>query len=296
MCQVEGTVTDATGKPLAAVRIELRRTAGGQKREARTDRSGRWSVQGLAEGDWELVFRKEGYLDKTLTRTIYPAKKRNRIRLGLKKGPFDPGLADAEVAAPAAVPRPAPVVPEGADPLQAAQALSAQGEHAAALELYLALLRARPDHEELHLPIGNAYLQLGAYDEALEHFQIAFSRDPESAPALSSLAEVYLKRRDIESALVYLGKLLERSPNHPTANYNMAEILLSSDEPEAAIGHYEAAIVGRPDWALAYLRLGFASLSVGQSGKALAAFEQYLALEPDGAEAVFVRDTIQMLK
>ena len=61
---IEGTATDAlTGLPLPGVAIHLYKTGGMSAREAVTDSLGRFRIEGLPEGGYYALIRKDGYSD-----------------------------------------------------------------------------------------------------------------------------------------------------------------------------------------------------------------------------------------
>jgi len=64
MGQIQGTVADESGTPLAGVVItaKLPGFAGGI--DAKSDDKGAWKVAGMARGDWQVDFDKAGYAQR----------------------------------------------------------------------------------------------------------------------------------------------------------------------------------------------------------------------------------------
>ncbi|HEY6389122.1 MAG TPA: carboxypeptidase-like regulatory domain-containing protein [Candidatus Acidoferrum sp.] len=57
---LSGTITDAGGKALANVKVSVKNVASGQSSEIQTDVNGRYSLEGLAAGDYEVTAALEG--------------------------------------------------------------------------------------------------------------------------------------------------------------------------------------------------------------------------------------------
>src|SRR5918999_3003709 len=66
--RLQGTVKDESGKPIEGAKITLRKGTDGVKPEddgpapLKTDKNGKWSTLGLAQGTWGILIEKEGYI------------------------------------------------------------------------------------------------------------------------------------------------------------------------------------------------------------------------------------------
>jgi hypothetical protein len=90
--KIEGTATDAlTGLPLPGVAIQLRKTGGMPAREAITDSLGRFHFEGLPEGGYFALIRKEGYSDWDANKTAgrhFHLSKDETVRLDARMSPL----------------------------------------------------------------------------------------------------------------------------------------------------------------------------------------------------------------
>ena len=88
----EGTATDAlTGLPLPGVAIHLYKTGGMPAREAVTDSLGCFRIEGLPEGGYYALIRKEGYSDWDANKTAgqqFRLSKDETVRLDARMAPL----------------------------------------------------------------------------------------------------------------------------------------------------------------------------------------------------------------
>ncbi|MGB8063007.1 MAG: carboxypeptidase-like regulatory domain-containing protein [Candidatus Sulfotelmatobacter sp.] len=92
---LSGTITDASGKPVANVSVSVKNVTTGQVAEALTDASGHYSVRNLAPGDYEVTGEAEG-LGASAVKVSVPAEQTANLTLGTAQ------------QAPGATPPPAP--------------------------------------------------------------------------------------------------------------------------------------------------------------------------------------------
>jgi len=88
------------------------------------------------------------------------------------------------------------------------------GDPAAAMTTCRRILETFPKHVETYSILGQAYLQMGQYEEAASIFRRVLSADPENVLAYASLATVFEERGLYEEALWQLERALELSPGN----------------------------------------------------------------------------------
>jgi hypothetical protein len=62
--RIGGTVTDASGAPIAEVNISASVSGSAGAIESKSDEKGAWSVAGMGKGEWHVTFQKAGYEPK----------------------------------------------------------------------------------------------------------------------------------------------------------------------------------------------------------------------------------------
>ena len=58
---VSGKVTDEAGNPIAGVIVKANLPSADGGTSAKTNKKGEWSIGGVAGGNWQLDFTKDGY-------------------------------------------------------------------------------------------------------------------------------------------------------------------------------------------------------------------------------------------
>jgi hypothetical protein len=61
MGRIQGTVTEDGGGPLADVSVKATLPGSTGSIDAKTNAKGEWIVGGMARGEWDVVFEKDGY-------------------------------------------------------------------------------------------------------------------------------------------------------------------------------------------------------------------------------------------
>ena len=70
--RVFGTVVDQRGRSVAKVPVVLTRKASGKHYKARSDATGKYSLDGIPSGDYEAECKREGFLPATASFTVPP--------------------------------------------------------------------------------------------------------------------------------------------------------------------------------------------------------------------------------
>jgi TonB family protein len=78
LASFSGTLMDGTGRVWPDTPITLVNIASGEKREARTDAVGRFSVPGLAPGEYRVEISKPGFLENAARVVLEPAQQLRR--------------------------------------------------------------------------------------------------------------------------------------------------------------------------------------------------------------------------
>lgn len=131
--------------------------------------------------------------------------------------------------------------------LRMASSTRENGDPAAAIQLYRQAVTAEPERPEGYVLMGEALIELEAYQEAVRTFEEAIRKDANSAAA----------HRGYGRAMVALNR------------------------PEAAIGHYETSTRLAPQDIQTWNGLGVAYDLAGEHGMAEAAYRKGLEIAPD---------------
>jgi tetratricopeptide (TPR) repeat protein len=161
--------------------------------------------------------------------------------------------------------------------------LFAAGRYATASELARATLF--PRDAVAHFSLGNTFVKMRRYDEAIASFSRALALCPDYAEAHNNLGYVYreLGRQPEAEAACRLS--LQFDPACAEAHNNLGVILGKLGQAREAEASYRESLRLKPDYVEAANNLGRILHELGQAGEAEAVFRQALRQKPDFAEA-----------
>lgn len=99
---------------------------------------------------------------------------------------------------------------------------------------------------DLLLQRGLDAMDLGDFDQAIEHFSAVIDHDPTFAEAWNARATAYFYTGDFGPALADIGQALTLNPRHFGALSGLGMIMESMDRPDRALQAYQAALAIHP--------------------------------------------------
>ncbi len=137
-------------------------------------------------------------------------------------------------------------------------ALSAAGDHSAAVEQYERALAIDPDLADAYYYLGRTWNRMGRQEQALTALESAAALEPPSSPRRYLLrAEVYVAREEWDAALAAFGQAASLSPWDPVPYYQMGWILDQKlADRESAVAYFQQALQINADYAPPRLALG----------------------------------------
>ena len=338
--RAHGVVTD-NGKPAAGLQVVLTNEDNGRSYKAKTDKTGTFDLIGIVIGT--------NYKLEVFSPTGESLFKRNKIQITGEGGAvmeFKIDVSDA-TKTNLGMTNEAGTKPSGKaesgqpkytkEQLEAmkAQNAKAQGQNALITQAVNAinakqwqeavaplqqLIAADPNRYEFYQSLGEAQLNLGQYEEAVQNFekgiQTANSNttvDPKNsatdpakkkarvAQMLTNEGNAYLKLKKNKEAVEAFTKAATMDPNPGMAYFNLCATQYNTGNSEGALPACDKAIAADPNKADAYFIKG--SLLFGQSktdkenkleappGTA-EALNKYLELQPDGQHAAEVKQML----
>ena len=134
---------------------------------------------------------------------------------------------------------------------------------------------------------GEAKLNEGNLDGALEIFQRAAAAAPTSAVAHSKLGIVYVQKRQWDTAAAEFSKAVQLDPTYAPAHSNLGNVCRERGQLDQAIAHYQKAVSMDPDYWIAHQNLGIVYKQQGRVAEAVREFKiaTRLSLRSPGAGA-----------
>ncbi len=157
------------------------------------------------------------------------------------------------------------------------------GDPGAAAARFEELLERGIESAELHLYLGRARLDLGAFDEAARHFLEALARTPAYAGAWLGLAEARIQSGDAPGALAALREGRRAVPRDVALAVEEGRLLRRLGRPAEAVPALQAALAIEPGDAHAHALLGETLREAGRVTDALGHLRRSVELEPGRA-------------
>ena len=293
--RLQGTIKDDQGKPVEGAKLTLR--MGGERVDpaadgpapVTTDKKGRWSIVGLAIGQWGLKIEKEGFQ-----------------------------ASEGHVNVGDAVPAPPLNITINAitkEMLEQAQRESAQGEAKGAIERGNALLgerkwpEARVEYQtalakvedtEFHpmilRAISTTYFQEGNSDEALATLQKALALKPDDPDSLRLVVDLLVAAGRDAEAQPYIAKLPAGTKMDPNTIINLGIKAFNDGKMDEALEKFDQAVRENPDIPEGYYFRGLVYLNKSKNAEAKADLQKFLEMAPDNRHAAEAKEFLKELK
>lgn len=150
-------------------------------------------------------------------------------------------------------------------------------EAVAELEKAIAL---DPDNADAHRNLGIAYGELNRWEESAAAYERAIEIDPDFGEAYADLTAAYFHLGRIPEALEAGEKAIELAPDSATAHNNLGVVYEQQGEFDKAIAEYERAVELDPSDPNPHNNLGIIYKQQGEFDQAIAEYEKAIALDP----------------
>lgn len=117
----------------------------------------------------------------------------------------------------------------------------------AAIELYSQTIEKTPGFVPLYCLLGDVYLAVGHFEDAITEYKMAIWMDSLNIPAYRHLCQAYEEQGDYDRAIEIYLKLISIMPTVPDFHSNLANLYYVKGEVQLAISQYQAAITLNPN-------------------------------------------------
>lgn len=155
------------------------------------------------------------------------------------------------------------------------------------------ILSHNPTAQSAQYNLGNALLNAGRPQEALEAYRIAMEQDPPRADAYSNTGRAFMDLNRLEEAVKWLQQALELDPRHEVSWQNLALARIRQQRLEEALAIYQHLLSIAPGNVGAHSGLGVALHYLGRTEEALQSVDRALTLDPSYEEALNNRAAMQ---
>ncbi|MGE5359251.1 MAG: tetratricopeptide repeat protein [Bacteroidales bacterium] len=222
--RLSGKVVDEQGKGLEAVVVTATYPeVVGAKLQVATDKSGAWVIEGVAEGNWELVFEREMYKPGKASVDVDESGRTGNIKTVLKKN-FDPNEFIQE---------------EG----KKAEAMMAQKNYAGARAAYEGIIAKVPEVTIQMQPfLARAYYMEGNHAKAAEHLKIGLAKDSGNQTMRLMLVDIQLEAGATDEAAQTMQGIDEGKLTDPALYVNFGVALLKKQKTVESLAYFDKAI------------------------------------------------------
>lgn len=285
--RVQGVVKNEENKPIAGAQVTLQLNGKGPAPVTTNDK-GRWTMIGLAHGDWTVIIEAPGYVGSEGSIKVYESGPSQTLDVKLRK----PTEQEVVAVDPEAEKRSAAV-----EMLKTGNALMEQKNYAGARAEYERALADLP--AEHHAPvlraIANSYYAEDKVDEAIATFKKALELAPDDAELLQTLSNVLVAAGREEEAQTYLARLPQGAKMSPEALLNAGITAYNSGDLDKAFGYFDRVVNENPEHATGYYYRGLVYLNRGDNPKAKADLQKFVAMAPDDERAAEAREFLKHL-
>ena len=156
-----------------------------------------------------------------------------------------------------------------------------------AMEQYREVLRLDPNQEHANLDLGAALAMTGQLQEATNCFARALRSRPDWSGTHLNLARALFELGDFSGALTHYAEAIRLDSNTVVAFTSLAGDLSARGKSDEAVRYYLEALRFNPADAEAHYHLGLEWLQRGRTDEAMASLREAVRLKPDLADAHF---------
>lgn len=175
------------------------------------------------------------------------------------------------------------------DALAEGQALLEEGDAEAAVEAFSEVLDENPDNVAALIGRARAYAQLGEGQPALVDGKRAVSLAPESSEAYVARGLALLTNGDLEMGVADLQEAVEVDNTNAEAYFVLGEVYSALGEPQQALSNYTEAIENDPKNAEYYATRASLHYALGEFEAALDDYADAIELEPNNPDHYYGR-------
>ncbi len=134
--------------------------------------------------------------------------------------------------------------------------------------------------------LGDALVERGRHDEAIEKYREALAVNPRFANAAINLGNILMITGKKDQAKRLFDHALAHKPTSPEAYYNLGLLSLMEKDYVSAEGRFERALELRNEYVDAMINLGVVKAIQGKQAEAISHLSRSLALAPGNIEAM----------
>ena len=278
--RVAGKVVDDAGQPLQDVQVKATMTGQTQPVMTKSNKKGEWTVNGIAGGEWNIEFTKEGF----------------EPQAGKVKVDESAPTVDVTVKLAKHVDRVDPAVELNNKAQEGMTLLQAQ-KYVEARKIFEDLLAKYPDVQQLNAYIAQTYAAENNIPKAVEHMRIASDKDPTNAEMRLVLADLIMEQGDKPAALAMMKEIDITKVKNPLPFINASISLINENKTDEALEMLNRVAAQFPTQAETYYYRGRAYVAAKKLPEAKADLEKFVGMAaPDARELPDAKKILDQIK
>jgi predicted Zn-dependent protease len=272
-----GVVKDESGSPVEGVQVKAVKAGEKDVFTDKTNKKGEWALNGLASGQWNLDFSKDGYDTRQLTVPFSETSRVPPMNVAIKKAAVkvDP---NAEIRGE----------------LEKAAPLMEAGKFAEARAIYEPLLAKYPQAWQIEPLIARTYAGENKLDEAASHLQTALQHDPNNLELKLLMASVLTRQGKTAEVQALLDEIDMSKVTDPVVFLNQGINLINKGKASEAQPIFEKVVAAFPKNPDGYYYRARCELALGKFPEAKADLQKFVAMP--GADAAQVEEAKKILE
>ena len=289
--RVQGIVTGPDKKPVANATVTLFLEEEGRGPEpTTTNKKGRWSMLGLATGNWTVRIEAEGFRIAEGNATIVSAGVGPGQTLRTQLNPITE--EDLEAIQEEEGPGPNKLVEE-------ANALMLENQYAEARAKYMEAIGMIEDvtiHPPILMGVARTYYAEENKEQAMSTLSEILVIEPANQDALKLMATFLLAEGREEEAQTYIDQITDENYKpDPNSLLNLGIQAFNAGEMEKAQSYFDRVVADNAELPDAYYYRGLVYLNQGETEKAKADFQKVIDLDPNHPKAAESQEFIDAL-
>lgn len=275
-----GVVKDESGHAVEGVQVKAVKAGEHEVLTDKTNKKGEWSFNGLAGGQWNVDFTKEGYETRKITVPLDELVHVPPMTVAIKKAEVkvDP---NAEITGE----------------LQKAAPLLESGKYAEARAIYEGILQKHADVWQVEPLIARTYAGENKPDEAISHLQKALDHDPNNVEMKVLMASVLSQQGKTAEAQKYLDTIDMTQVKDPVVFLNQGINLINQNKAGDALPIFDKVVTTFPKDPEGYYYRGRCELALGKFPEAKADLQKFVAMPgADASEVDQAKKILEQLK
>lgn len=318
--RLQGTIKDEQGKPVEGATITLRKgtdrvdpKTDGPK-PITTDKNGKWSILGLAQGTWGILIEKEGYVPSEGQAPVNEFGPAQPINVTLKVVPKEAiEAAQKQAEQSSATGQAKALLGQGNDLLAAAHAANPSdkaklAQARTAYEQGMAKLdSAKLDKPEQQAAVAETKLsvlqaiagidvELGENDKAIARLKEILAAKPDDVAVTQLLINTLMTAGKDEEAKTYMAKLPAGAKVDANVTLNLGIDAYNKGDMDKAFNYFDQVVKDYPDHADAYYYRGLVLVNKGKNAQAKADLQKFLELAPNSPNAEMAKEFLKSIK